>query len=241
MKGYGSMIDITQIPLFSEIPAGDLASRVAPMLKERHYKKNHVFMFENDQSDEIFILRTGKVKIYRIQDGKEVVLSIQLPGEIFGEAEAISGDNHRICTIEALESLIAWQISKQDFLQIIEEYPSVLHKAYGIMFQRVRVLNRMIRYMTFCDVRAKVANQIMDLYYNFGQEHGTAYKVDMKINHALLGNMVGITRESISKTLSDFQSEGLIDIRQKYIYILNLKKLEQMCERTEEVPALRKW
>ncbi|OPA74294.1 cAMP-binding protein [Paenibacillus selenitireducens] len=234
------MIDITQIPLFSEIPTDELA-RIAPLLKERHYKKNHVFMFENDQSDEIFILRTGKVKIYRIQDGKEVVLSFQFPGEIIGEAEAITGDNHRIASVEALEPVIAWQINKQDFLQIIDQYPSVLRKAYEIMFQRVRVLNRTIRYMTFCDVRTKVANLIMDLYYNFGQEDGIAYKIDIKINHALLGNMVGITRESISKTLSDFQNEGLIDIRQKIIYVMNLKQLEQMCQETEEVPALRKW
>lgn len=235
------MIEITQIPIFSEIPPDEFAAQIAPMLKERHYKKNHVFMFENDQSDEIFILRTGKAKVYRIQDGKEVVLSIQLPGDIIGEAEAITGDQHRIASIEALEPVIAWQINKQDFLQIIYKYPSVLRKAYEIMFQRIRVLNRTIRYMTFCDVRTKVANLIMDLYYNFGQDDGTAFKIDMKINHAMLGNMVGITRESISKTLNDFQNEGLIDIRQKIIYVLNFKQLEQMCEETEEVPSLRKW
>jgi CRP/FNR family cyclic AMP-dependent transcriptional regulator len=53
--------------------------------------------------------------------------------------------------------------------------------------------------------------------------------------------MIGVTRESISKTLSDFQAEGILDIRNKYLYILNKSKLESICNITEEFPELRKW
>lgn len=234
------MIELTEVPIFSEVPVHEL-QLIAPMLRERKYKKNHVFMFENDQSNGIFILRSGKVKIYRNHEGKEIVIGIQLPGDVVGEAEALTEDNYRVASVEALEPVVAWHVTKQDFLDIVHRYPSVLLRAYQILFARVRVLNRMIRYLSFLDVRTKIANLILDLYYNFGVKTDNAYKIDLKINHALLASMVGNTRESISKTLSDFQQEGLIDIRQKFIYLLDMKQLERMCYETEEVPELRIW
>lgn len=233
------MIEITDIPLFKDFNSDQL-NEIAPLLRQQKYKKNHVFMFENDNSDDIYILRAGKVKIYRIQEGKEVVLSFQQPGDIIGEAEAITGDSYRIASIEAIEPVVAWKIQKQDFLSIVDRYPSVLRKCYDLMFQRVRVLNRTIRYLTFFDVRTKVANLILDLYYNFGVQEDASCKIDMKFNHALLGSMIGVTRESITKTLGDFQSEGLLDIQQKYIYLLDVDRLEHISGEAEEA-ELRKW
>lgn len=234
------MIELNEVPLFSEIPVDELR-HIEPMLRERQFKKNHVLMFENDTSDCIYILRTGKVKVYRIQDGKEIVIGLHFAGDIVGEAEALTGDLYRVASIETLEPVVAWQISKTDFLAIVDRYPSVIRIAYTMMFARVRVLNRTIRYLTFLDVRAKLANLILDLYYNFGRLEDGEWKIEMKINHALLASMIGNTRESISKTLSEFQSEGLIDIRHKFIFLRDMKRLEQICFETEEMPELRKW
>src|SRR5690606_30556953 len=205
------MIDnLSDIHIFSGMPEEDL-QYIFPFLKERQFKKNHILMFENDESDEIYLLRSGMVKIYRMYEGKEVVLSITMPGDIIGEVESLSNSYHRISSIEALENVSVWQISGQDFMHIVDKYPIVFRNAYKILVERTRMLNRMIRYLTFYDVRGKVANIIMDLYYNFGTIEESVYKINLKINQSLIANMIGITRESISKTLGDFQAEGLID------------------------------
>ncbi|MCR8657239.1 Crp/Fnr family transcriptional regulator [Paenibacillus endoradicis] len=232
--------DIADIKIFSDIP-NDEFQYITPLLKERHFKKNHILMFENDESDEVYLIRSGMVKIYRIYEGKEIVLSITMAGDIIGEVEALSNDNHRISSIEALENVSAWLIQKQDFLYIVDKYPSVMRNAYKILVDRTRMLNRMIRYLTFYDVRGKVANIVMDLYYNFGVPFDNVYKIDLKISQTLIANMLGVTRESISKTLGEFQSEGLIDIRDKFLYLLDMGKLESICNVTEEFPTLRKW
>ncbi len=232
--------NISEIAIFSDIPVMD-APHIISRLKERQFKKNHVLMFENDQSEDVYIIRSGMVKVYRIHEGKEIVLSISMPGDILGEVEALSNDNHRISSIEALENVSVWHITKQDFLEIVDKYPSVLRKAYMILVERTRMLNRLIRYLTFYDVRTKAANLLIDLYYNFGKASGDSYKIDLKINQSLLASMLGVTRESISKTLGDFQNEGLIDIREKYFYLLDKSRLETICSQTEEVPTLRKW
>ncbi len=232
--------NISEIAIFADIPEID-APHITSLLKERQFKKNHILMFENDQSEDVYIIRSGLVKVYRIHEGKEIVLSISLPGDIVGEVEALSNDNHRISSIEALENVAVWQISKHDFLEIVDKYPSVLRKAYMILVERTRMLNRLIRYLTFYDVRTKAANLLVDLYYNFGEPSGDSFKIDIKINQSLLASMLGVTRESISKTLGDFQNEGLIDIREKYFYLLDKSQLEAMCSETEEDPTLRKW
>lgn len=235
------MIDnISDISIFSDIPKDEL-QHITPLLKERRFKKNHVLMFENDVSDEVYLIRSGMIKVYRMYEGKEVVLSITSAGDIIGEVEALSSDNHRISSIEAIEDVNVWLMSKRDFLQLVDKYPSILRNAYKILVERTRMLNRMIRYLTFHDVRGKVVNLILDLYYNFGIESDSAYKIDLKVNQSLFANMLGVTRESISKTLGDFQAEGLIDIRDKYLYLLDKEKLEKICNETEELPSLRKW
>lgn len=231
---------VTDCTIFSDIPEHELPN-IMPLLKERHFKKNHVLMFENDQSEEIYIIRSGMAKVCRIHEGREVVLGIVMPGDIIGETEALSNDVHRISSIEALENVSTWLISRNDFLSIVEKYPSVLKKAYMILVERTRILNRLVRYLTFYDVRTKVANLLIDLFYNFGKKCDNGYKINLKINQSLLANMLGVTRESISKTLGDFQDEGLIDLQGKYFYILDKNKLEIICNETEEIPSLRKW
>lgn len=234
------MMNLSDFPIFSGLPE-DALKEITPLLKERQFKKNHILMFENDESEEVYLIRSGMLKVYRLHEGKEIVLSIAVPGEIIGEVEALSNDTYRISSVEALEPVTAWQMKKQDFLEIAEKHPSVIRKAYMILVERVRILNRLVRYLTFYDVRTKVANLIIDFYFNFGSQADNGYKIEMKINQTLLANMLGVTRESISKTLNDFQDEKIIDIRDKHFYITDMEKLESLCDETEEIQTLRKW
>ncbi|RDU37365.1 Crp/Fnr family transcriptional regulator [Neobacillus piezotolerans] len=234
------IMDLSDFPIFSDLPDGVLQD-IMPLLKERQFKKNHILMFENDESDEVYLIRSGMLKVYRLHEGKEIVLSIAVQGEIIGEVETLSNDTYRISSVEALEQVTVWQMKKQDFLEIAEKYPTVIRKAYMILVERVRILNRLIRYLTFYDVRTKVANLIVDFYFNFGRQTDKGYYIELKINQSLLANMLGVTRESVSKTLTDFQDEKIIDIRDKYFYILDMEKLESLCEETEEIQTLRKW
>jgi CRP/FNR family transcriptional regulator len=230
---------LTEIPVFSGIPEKELRN-ILPFLKERNFKKNHILMFENDESEDVYLIRSGILKVFRLHEEKEIVLSLASAGEILGEVEALSFSNQRISSIEIIENVSAWQISRTDFLQLSKKYPIIFKNAYAILVERMRILNRLIRYLSFYNVRTKVANLLMDLYYNFGAKTAN-YKIDLKITQSFLATMLGITRESISKTLNEFQLEKIIDIREKNIYILDMKKLEAACNQAEENQVLRKW
>lgn len=102
-------------------------------------------------------------------------------------------------------------------------------------------MNRLIRYLSFYDVRRKVANLIADFYYNFGNNEDGVLKIDMKINQSLFANMLGVSRESVSKTLNELQDEKIINFRGKYLHIIDKEKLFSICDEAEEIQALRKW
>ncbi|WP_217588149.1 Crp/Fnr family transcriptional regulator [Lentibacillus saliphilus] len=232
--------DRQEFKIFSSIPEDEM-TKIQPLLTERKFKKNHILFFENDTNDNVYIIKSGLAKVCRYFEDKEIVLGIATTGEILGEMEILSFHSDQISSVEAMTDLHTWRISKQDFSKIIDQYPSVLKHMYSVLTERVRSLNRLIRYLSFLDVRTKVANLLIDFYYNIGEQEGDTYSINLKLNQTLLANMLGVTRESVSKTLSEFQDEGLIDMHHKTYQILDLEGLKALCVETEDNPELRLW
>lgn len=228
------------IDVFSDLAEAELAS-YQDFFRVRNYKKNHILMFENDDTEEIYFILSGQLKVYRMHDGKEIILGIATSGDIIGETEALSDAEYRLSSVEALTDVSLLTISKKNFLFLIDQHPCILKRTYAVLASRTRLLNRLIRYLTFYDVRRKVANLIVDFYYNFGSDEGSLFKIEMKINQSLFANMLGVSRESVSKTLSEFQDEKIIDFQGKYLHIIDKEKLLSICDEAEEFQFLRKW
>ncbi|WP_018756942.1 Crp/Fnr family transcriptional regulator [Paenibacillus terrigena] len=229
--------DLRQITIFQDLP-DEGVERIMPMLKKRQFRKNQVIIYEQDQNGDVFIIRSGSIKVYSLLEDKEIIYGVAFPGHVVGEIEAIYYDDYRIASIAAMETVHTWFITKQDFLKIVDEYPSVLRRAYWLLVESVRILNRKAQYISFLDTRLKAANLIYDLYCNLGMETDTesAYIIDYKLTHHVIANMIGVTRESISKVLKDFQDEGIISIERKTITITDLAKLRSICDSVGHVP-----
>ncbi|BFH70042.1 Crp/Fnr family transcriptional regulator [Paenibacillus dendritiformis] len=215
--------------------------QILPLVKTRTYKKNQILIHEDDDSSDIYILREGLVKVYRLYHDKEIILNFQFPGDIIGEMETIATYPRRVATVETMETSHFWIMNRSDFISIMERHPSVLKRAYNRLLDHLSNMNNKVRYLSYLDVRLKLANLLLDLYYNLGKPAESAYKIDCKVTHHLLANMIGVTRESISKVMRELQDEGVLMMNQKYIYITDLEKLQSMCDDMDDSPAYRKW
>lgn len=232
--------DISNIPLFSDIDKTELES-FKDLFKVRNFKKNHMILFENDISDHVYFIKSGTVKVFRMHNGKEIIISIISEGEILGETEIFSSEKNNISSAEALEDTSTYVISKKDFFDLTQKYPSLVNKAYEILANRLRLLNRLVRYLSFYNVRTRIANILLDFCYNIAEQVDGQHVINKKINQSLIANMVGLTRESVSKTLNEFQNENIIKINSSNITIIDIKKLEDISEQDEEEAYLRKW
>lgn len=168
-------------------------------------------------------------------------MNFQFPGDIIGEMETIATYPRRVATVETMETSHFWIMNRSDFISIMERHPSVLKRAYNRLLDHLSNMNNKVRYLSYLDVRLKLANLLLDLYYNLGKPAESAYKIDCKVTHHLLANMIGVTRESISKVMRELQEEGVLMMNQKYIYITDLEKLQSMCDDMDDSPAYRKW
>ncbi|UHA75975.1 Crp/Fnr family transcriptional regulator [Paenibacillus sp. 481] len=232
--------DLRQVNFLQDLP-DHVLHEWELKLKQRQFKKNHTLIYEDDQDTDIYIVRSGSVKVFRLQEGKEIIYNFFFPGEMIGELEAIYPNQARIASIEAMEAVHAWVMSRSDFIELAEKHPSVLKRAYCQLVDHIRVLNRKVCYLSFMDVRRKTANLLLDLYYNLGREEDDRIKITYKFTHHVMANMIGVTRESLSKTLKEFQDEQLITLEQKHIYILDFERLTAMCESDVPHPKQRRW
>lgn len=128
----------TDFSIFTDIPEDELNAILSP-LKSRHLKKGHTLMFENDIPEHVYFIRSGMLIVYRMHEGQEIILGIITPGNIIGEIEILTSDDYSISSIEVLDNVSAWVITKQDFLNIIEIYSFIYKHARNI--KRVYVYN----------------------------------------------------------------------------------------------------
>ncbi|WP_028544063.1 Crp/Fnr family transcriptional regulator [Paenibacillus taiwanensis] len=232
--------DLRQVFYFQDLPDEALHA-ILPKLKHRIFNKNHTLIYEDDTSRDVFILRSGSVKVFSIQEDKEIIFNFFFPGEAVGELEAIYTDYSRIASVEAMETVHAWLLSRDEFLAIAEQYPSVLRKAYCQLVDHIRVLNRKVVYLSYMDVRRKVANMLLDLAYNLGIEEKGRIRINFKLTHHVFANMIGVTRESLSKIIKEFQDDGLIEMKQKTITIVDIQRLIDLYDSDVAHPKQRRW
>ncbi|MFH5187176.1 Crp/Fnr family transcriptional regulator [Paenibacillus sp. TAB 01] len=216
---------LKNVPLFQDLSDDELEG-IAPLFVERKFKKNTVLFFEGDMGDELFIIETGLVKVYRIDHVKEIILSLFDEGDFFGEMSLIQKGLTRSATAETLEATTLHSLSRQAFTQFLERTPKLSLKLLEMTMDRLRKANEQIYDLTFLDVRSRTIKVLCRL----AEEHGIDYKgqllINMKLTHQQLANMAGTVRESVTKVLQELQEEQIIAVEKKMVFIRNLEKLK---------------
>jgi CRP-like cAMP-binding protein len=112
------------IPLFSELSDDDLRE-IVKLAVRQVYKKDNMILIEEEIGSTMFIILDGRVKISRISDdGREVILSILSEGDFFGEMSILDGQN-RSANVVTLEDARIMVIRREDFLQMLHDYPQI--------------------------------------------------------------------------------------------------------------------
>ncbi|QKS72681.1 Crp/Fnr family transcriptional regulator [Paenalkalicoccus suaedae] len=236
---YQSVIDTT---FFHSIIHRNDRELVEQAFIERCYEREHTIYHEGDDGESMFIVKSGSVKILRESDSQEIILGHQLPGETFGELEIFHYDKKRTASVRTLEDTVVWSTTRERLQPILEKYPKLYNRIIYVLSERLVQANRKIDYLAFLNARVRVANLLMDMYYNFkGTKKGIPF-INRKITHQYVADMIGISRESASRVLTELQQKKIIDVRQKLIYIDNYAQLKQMARSSKhEEDEARIW
>jgi CRP/FNR family cyclic AMP-dependent transcriptional regulator len=204
------------VPFFTQLSDREL-DVVRAVSTEKTYPKNAVVLTEGEMGDSLFMIQSGKVKVFiGDEDGREIILKILGPGDFFGEMSMIDKQprSASVTTIEASTFLV---LSHAAFERCVEQAPRIANMVMRVLAQRVREADRKIGTLALMDVYGRVASTLLELsVYSDGK-----LMVAEKLSQQDLANMVGASREMVNRILKDLSDRGFISIESKSITIIN--------------------
>jgi CRP/FNR family cyclic AMP-dependent transcriptional regulator len=199
------------IPLFRGLSQPELA-RFADVTREKDYPKGSVILFEDDPGDSLFIVRDGRVKVVLVgEDGREVILGVLGVGEHFGELSLID-DQPRSAHVIAMEDSALLVLRRDDFRRRVEETPTVAWALLQELSARLRRADEKIGGLVLLDVPGRIARLLLDTANGSGNE-----TLDTPLTHQTIAQMIGASRETVSRAMKEFQDAGWISVEQRRI------------------------
>jgi len=212
---------LATIPLFSGLPPEEL-ERFAELTRERSYPKGSVILFQDDPGDSLFVLRDGRVKVVLIgEDGREVILGVLEPGAHFGEL-ALIDDQPRSAHVIAMEDAQLLVLRREDFKRRVEANPVVAWALLTELSRRLRRADVKIGGLVLLDVPGRIARLLLDLADESGSE-----QIEKPLTHQTIAQMIGASRETVSRAMKEFQDAGLIRVERRRISVGDREALEK--------------
>ena len=210
---------LRKVPLFSDLSEAELA-RFAEVTREREYPKNSVILFEDDPGDALYIVSAGQVKVVLIgEDGREVILSVLGDGDFFGEMSLID-DEPRSAHVIAMRDSQLLVLRRDDFQAQLVAQPKIGLKLLRVLVQRLRRADEKIGGLVLLDVNGRVARLLLDL-----ADEGGGPKITRRLTHHTIAQMIGSSRETVSRAMRELVDRGLIDVTRREISIRNREGL----------------
>ncbi len=216
--GYLSDIEIFQDLSPREMQELDRITTIS------HVQKGKVFYRPEEVTEVLFIIKQGRVQLYRISaEGKKLVITTLGPGSLFGEM-ALVGEQMHNTFAEAIEDCLICVMSRTDLERLILNKPQVALRVLNITGRRLHEAEERLEDMAFKGIPARLASLLLRVRAEQGSSEIKG------LTHQDLAEMVGTYRETATQVLNDLKNEGLIDIGRKRIVILDPEGLEARAE-----------
>lgn len=217
---------LQKVPLFHSLPEADLAA-FADLLRERAYPKGSVILFEDDPGDALYVVASGQVKVVLIgEDGREVILSVLGEGTFFGEMSLLD-DEPRSAHVIAMEDATVLALRREDFQARLRSSPEVAIALLRELSRRLRQADQKIGGLVLLDVNGRVAELLLRLSEEEGGD-----RITRKLTHHTIAQMIGSSRETVSRTMRDFADRGLIHVTRRDVTIADRPALMRAARRS---------
>ncbi len=198
---------------------------VAQRAIQRKYRKGSVLFVQGENGERCFAIGSGAVKLSAYHsDGREVVLAVLGPGDVFGEL-ALFDDAPRSADATALEDSELLSVDRSGLNEAIAAHPQIATSLLRVLGRRLRQANEAFQDIAFFDVPGRVARRLADLADAHGVEAEEGVMIDMPLSQESLAQMVGATRESVNKALALLKRRGLVARAGKHYYVSDVEKL----------------
>ncbi len=203
--------------------------QITDKITGKNYKKGEMIFFEGDKSDKLYVINSGKVKIFKYtKEGKEQILYILSIGDFLGDLSILKKDNFKF-NAEALEDVSMCQLTKDDFDQAVKDNPEIALKILEVLYERIAKLENLVQSLSTKDIESRISRLLLSFIKDFGVPEDDIIRLELPLSREDMANYIGVTRETISRKLNSMQDEGIIDlIGNKTIILKDMEYLEDI-------------
>lgn len=216
-------------PLFEKLSKAQV-ERLEVASQTRSFPKGGMVYMPADSGESVFLLTSGRIKLYHITpDGKQTLLALIEPGEMFGEL-AVFDEGNREEFAEAMLAAKLIRIPKGAVQQLMEDEVNVAMGVTKLMGFRRRRVERRLKSLLFRSNRERLVHLLLELADQYGTRTSEGVRIGIKLSHQELASIIGSTRETVTVVLGDLQSEGTVVIQRRQIILTQIDRLAHSIE-----------
>lgn len=197
---------------------------------ERRFGRGELIFTPGDPDEQLYFLRSGAVRVYKTYgDYKEATVALLKDGGVFGKldlAESSSQDDFAEASTEARVATVR----KPAVAWLVKRRPDLALSLFSAMSERMKQSDDLIVTLLHREVSSRLAALLSNLGDRFGERNGQETLIDVRLTHMELANMIASTREAVSKAMTELQREGLIEVRNRQVFILNHQALAERAD-----------
>jgi CRP/FNR family cyclic AMP-dependent transcriptional regulator len=214
---------IRSVPLFSTL-TDDEFNTLAHIFVARSYRKNQIIFLEEETGNYMYLVLSGKVKVAKSgSGGKETILAIHRAGDFFGEMSLLDGKTAP-ATVSAMEDAKIISLSGADFHKYLLHNEKVMLQIINVLCARLRQVWQ-TQSMSSSTAEERIRMGIYQLAKRHGIRDSRGVIIDLRITHQELAEMVGTSRETVTRVLTLLQKQGILEINQRRMTLLDAQAL----------------
>jgi CRP-like cAMP-binding protein len=217
---------VRQAPLFAALDEEAAEALHANMVRAE-LSRGEVLFHEGDPGDRLYVIVEGKVKLGRTSgDGRENLLAVLGPGEMFGEL-SLFDPGPRNATATSVSDAVLIGLGSDDLVTWLTGRPDVSRQLLRALARRLRRTNENLADLVFSDVPGRVAKALLDLSERFGRPTDDGLRVAHDLTQEELAQLVGASRETVNKALADFASRGWLRLEARAVVLLDIDRMRK--------------
>ncbi|MEO2076448.1 MAG: Crp/Fnr family transcriptional regulator [Bacillus sp. (in: firmicutes)] len=226
MKQADIIKRLSAVPIFKELSTVEL-DPIVQIAQTRFYKhKMYVFMQE-DPLDRVFFIHSGKIKIYKTdQSGKEQIISVLEPGEMFPHAGFFRKGNFP-AHAEVMEDAHLVVIPIDKFEEILISYPELCIKLFKVLGEKIVDLQGRLEAQVLHNTYEQIILLLIRLCKSNGEKMGDRYRLTTQFTNRELANMIGTSRETVSRTINQVKKKEYVLQDEDGYYLIDREALQQ--------------
>ena len=230
---------LSGVDIFEDLPKEEIREILEDLLRrnaEIYLGAGEVFYTPREPDGKLFVLKRGRVRLYKMEASREFTLEVLEAGTVFGEV-AFTPHRLRDAYAEATEPSILLAMEREDVERLIEEKPQVGLRMISLLSERLRYYETRMEDVTLKAVPARLASLILFLVEREGVQVPGEIRIPTNYTHEHLGTMIGANREAVTRAFGRLQDDGAVQIRRRLIYVEDVQALERAAGRLLEEEA----